>query len=75
MSGDEGVLLAPSTAAILDLGSALALGVTLLLRLPRNATVLALGLFVCAYALYVVFRRDTTRRLSRRCSARRSPRW
>ena len=47
----------------------LALGVTLLVSLPRNATVLALGLFVCAYALYAVFRRDTTRRLSRRWAA------
>jgi uncharacterized membrane protein YfcA len=79
-------------AAILDFGSALALGfharrraevrelltlvpftlvgltlgVTLLIRLPRTATLLALGLFVCAYALYVIFRRDTARRLSRR---------
>jgi uncharacterized membrane protein YfcA len=78
-------------AAILDFGSALALGVhtrrqahgrelltlvpftlvglllgvTPLVRLPRNATVLALGLFVWAYALYVVFRGDTARRLSR----------
>jgi len=47
----------------------LALGVTLLVSLPRGATVLALGLFVCAYALYVVLRRDTTRRLSRRWAA------
>ena len=43
----------------------LALGVTLLVSLPRSATVLALGLFVCAYALHVFFRGDTTRRLSR----------
>jgi len=43
----------------------LLLGVTLLVRLPRDATVLALGVFVCAYALHVVFRRGTARRLSR----------
>ena len=44
----------------------LTLGVTLLVRLPRTATLLALGLFVCAYALYVILRRDTARRVSRR---------
>jgi len=44
----------------------LALGVTLLVNLPRRATVLALGLFVCMYALYTMFRRGTTRRLGRR---------
>ena len=43
----------------------LTLGVTLLVRLPRNATVLALGLFVCVYALYVMLGRRTARRLSR----------
>lgn len=43
----------------------LTLGVTLLLRLPRDATLLALGLFVCAYAVNLVVRRDTRRRLSR----------
>jgi hypothetical protein len=42
----------------------LTLGLTLLVRLPRNATLLALGLFVCVYAVYVVLRRDTSRRLS-----------
>jgi len=47
----------------------LTLGVTLLVRLPRDATLLALGLFVCAYAGYVVLRRDTARRLSRRWAA------
>lgn len=78
-------------AAILDLGSALALGfrtrreadvrelavlvpftlvglslgVTLLVRLPRDATLLALGVFVCAFALHVIARRDAPRRLSR----------
>jgi hypothetical protein len=43
----------------------LTLGVTLLVRLPRDATLLALGLFVCAYALYVVFRRHTPPRVTR----------
>ena len=78
-------------AAILDLGSALALGfytrrqadtrelltlvpftllgltlgVTLLVSLPRDATLRALGVFVSGYALYVMLRRDTARRLTR----------
>jgi uncharacterized membrane protein YfcA len=43
----------------------LALGVTLLVRLPRDATLLALGVFVCLYALHVVARPPVTRRLSR----------
>ena len=43
----------------------LTLGVTLLLRLPRSATLLALGLFVCAYAMNLLLRRETRRRLSR----------
>jgi uncharacterized protein len=43
----------------------LTLGVTLLLRLPRDATLLALGLFVCAYAVNLVLRRESRRRLSR----------
>jgi uncharacterized protein len=47
----------------------LALGVTLLVRLPRAATLLALGLFVCGYALYVMLGRRTERRLSRRWTA------
>ncbi|HEU5194818.1 MAG TPA: sulfite exporter TauE/SafE family protein, partial [Methylomirabilota bacterium] len=47
----------------------LALGVTLLVRLPRVATLLALGLFVCGYALYVMLGRRTERRLSRRWAA------
>jgi uncharacterized protein len=47
----------------------LTLGVTLLVRLPRNATLLALGLFVCVYAVYVVLWRDTSRRLSRHWAA------
>jgi uncharacterized membrane protein YfcA len=47
----------------------LTLGVTLLVRLPRDATLLALGAFVCLYALYVMLRRGTPRRLSRRWAA------
>jgi uncharacterized membrane protein YfcA len=43
----------------------LTLGLTLLVRLPRDATLLALGLFVCGYALHVVFRRVRARQLSR----------
>jgi uncharacterized protein len=43
----------------------LTLGVTLLLRLPREATLLALGVFVCAYAVNLMLRRETRRRLSR----------
>jgi uncharacterized protein len=34
----------------------------LLLRLPRDATLMALGLFVCAYAVNLILRRETTRR-------------
>ena len=43
----------------------LVLGVTLLLSLPRDASLLALGLFVCAYAVNLMLRRETRRRLSR----------
>lgn len=43
----------------------LTLGVTLLVSLPRTATLLALGLFVCVYALHVMLRRETVRRLTR----------
>src|SRR5438477_4627224 len=43
----------------------LTLGVTLLLRLPRDATLLALGLFVCAYAVNLMLRRESRRRVSR----------
>jgi uncharacterized membrane protein YfcA len=43
----------------------LTLGVTLLLRLPREASLLALGVFVCAYAVYLMLRPDRRRRLSR----------
>ncbi len=43
----------------------LTLGVTFLVRLPRDATLQALGLFVCVYALHLLRRRARTRRLSR----------
>lgn len=43
----------------------LTLGVTLLVRLPRDATLLALGLFACLYALHVILRRQPKRRLAR----------
>jgi uncharacterized membrane protein YfcA len=43
----------------------LILGVTLLLRLPRDATLLALGVFVCVYAIHLVVRGQARRRLSR----------
>jgi uncharacterized membrane protein YfcA len=39
--------------------------VTLLVRLPHDATVLALGLFVCVYALHVMVRRGPAPRLGR----------
>jgi uncharacterized membrane protein YfcA len=55
----EIVILVPFTLV------GLALGVSLLVRLPRRATLLALGLFVCAYALNLLLRRETRRRLSR----------
>ena len=42
----------------------LTLGVTLLVKLPRRATVLALGVFVCVYALHVILRRRPLQRLS-----------
>jgi uncharacterized membrane protein YfcA len=43
----------------------LILGVTLLVRLPGDATRLALGVFVCIYAAYLTLRRDRARRLGR----------
>src|SRR2546427_4597839 len=43
----------------------LALGVTLLVRLPRNATLLALGVFVCGYALYFMLHGGPWRPLGR----------
>ena len=55
----ELVVLAPFT--IVGLG----VGVTLLVRLPREATLLALGMFVCVYALSVMFHRGPRRRLGR----------
>jgi uncharacterized membrane protein YfcA len=45
------------------------LGVTLLIKLPREATLLALGLFVCVYALHVMRGRRAARRVSRRWAA------
>jgi len=56
----ELLILVPFTLA------GLGLGVTLLVKLPRDATLLALGLFVCAYALYVMLGVRTDQRLSRR---------
>jgi uncharacterized membrane protein YfcA len=47
----------------------LALGVTLLVRLPRDATLLALGLFVCGYALYIMVHRGPRRALGRAWAA------
>lgn len=43
----------------------LVLGVRLLVRLPHGAALLALGVFVCAYAVYVMLRRGAPRPLSR----------
>jgi uncharacterized protein len=43
----------------------LTLGVTLLVHLPRDTTLLALGLFVCLFALHEMLRRDAVRRLRR----------
>ena len=43
----------------------LTLGVTLLVRLPQRATVLALGMFVCLYAIHVMLRRGPARRTNR----------
>jgi uncharacterized protein len=59
----ELLVLAPFTLV------GLALGVTLLVRLPRDATLLALGIFVCAYALYVIFQRGPQRPLGRTWAA------
>jgi uncharacterized protein len=41
-----------------------ALGVTVLVNLPRQAAMLALGVFVLAFAVYSLLRRDTERRIS-----------
>jgi len=43
----------------------LALGVTLLVKLPRTITLLALGTFVCIHALHIALRRGSARQLSR----------
>jgi len=59
----ELLVLAPFTVV------GLALGVTLLVRLPRDATLLALGIFVCGYALYIMLRRGPRRLLSRMWAA------
>ena len=56
---DEIVILIPFTL----LG--LLLGVTLLVNLPRAVTLRALGVFVCAYAVYATARRDVRRPLGR----------
>ena len=47
----------------------LTLGVTLLVHLPRDVILLALGLFVCVYAVHVIRRHRAVRRLSRRWAA------
>jgi uncharacterized membrane protein YfcA len=47
----------------------LALGVTLLVRLPRDATLLALGMFVCGHALYIMLHRGPRRPLGRAWAA------
>ncbi|MGQ0655958.1 MAG: sulfite exporter TauE/SafE family protein, partial [Betaproteobacteria bacterium] len=41
-----------------------ALGVTVLVNLPRNAAMLLLGVFVLAFAVYSLVRRSTDRRIS-----------
>ena len=55
----ELLVLVPFTLA------GLVLGVTLLVKLPRGVTLLALGVFVCVYALYAAGRRPSSRRLGR----------
>ena len=55
----ELLVLAPFT--IIGLG----LGVRLLVHLPRDATLLALGIFICGYALYIMLRRGPRRPLGR----------
>src|SRR2546425_11908639 len=47
----------------------LALGVTLLVSLPRDATLLTLGVFVCGYALYIMLHRGPRRPLRRAWAA------
>src|SRR3989442_11951255 len=55
----ELLVLAPFTIV------GLALGVTLLVSLPRDATLLALGVFVCGYSLYIMLHRGPRRPLGR----------
>ncbi|PYN01621.1 MAG: sulfite exporter TauE/SafE family protein [Candidatus Rokuibacteriota bacterium] len=55
----ELLVLAPFTIV------GLALGVTLLVSLPRDATLFALGVFVCGYALYIMLHRGPRRPLGR----------
>jgi uncharacterized membrane protein YfcA len=43
----------------------LAIGVTLLVSLPRDATLLALRVFVCGYALYIILQHGPRRPLGR----------
>ena len=59
----ELLVLAPFTIV------GLALGVTLLVSLPRDATLLALGIFVCGYALYIVLHHGPRRALGRAWAA------
>ena len=59
----ELALLIPFTLA------GVALGVTLLVNLPRTATLGALGVFVCAYAVYGMLRPAPARPLTRRWAA------
>jgi uncharacterized membrane protein YfcA len=59
----ELLVLAPFTIV------GLALGVTLLVSLPRDVTLLALGVFVCGYALYVMVHRGPRRPLGRAWAA------
>ncbi len=59
----ELLVLAPFTIV------GLALGVTLLVRLPRDSTLLALGLFMCGYALYIMVHRGPRRALGRAWAA------
>jgi uncharacterized membrane protein YfcA len=61
--GKELLALLPFTLA------GLALGVTLLVNLPRDATLVGLGLFVCGYALHAATRRPLARTLSRAWAA------
>jgi hypothetical protein len=61
----SGLVLGLRTRRQADRRELVALGVTLLVNLPRRATLLALGAFVCAYALYAILRPTPSRGLSR----------